>query len=378
MALDNRAPLRMQAVVNPTKTVFLLLACALAAVAQNADAPPDGALPPPARPSAEMEKWIETVHAQWEATYAKEVKEPFDAEAEKLRLQYHSTIESHLSKATGEGNLELAVTWRSERERFAADKNVPAEDEATVPAAMKQLRTHWRTQSARLEKERIERAKSLHARYDQVLGQAQTQLTQRQRLEDALLVRKKREEVSFAWLMPAAPPPGLLAGDAPAKPPTMAVAAATTPAPTRPPLGTKAGPVLAQVEAEDASLAPLAVGERVWSDRDRYLFTKITPSFAGYQFTRTKAHGLTLKFKVLTDGLVYMACTSRWGTTADPDVQKTLVTQSKLQKDGWKREQRGEFPTTDVTWLVFSRQCKAGEQFSYRTDKYAPPILLVK
>jgi len=47
------------------------------------------------------------------------------------------------------------------------------------------------------------RAKALRAKYDQVLAQAQTQLTQRQRLEDALLVKAKRDEVAAAWIMPA-------------------------------------------------------------------------------------------------------------------------------------------------------------------------------
>jgi len=46
----------------------------------------------------------------------------------------------------------------------------------------------------RLEKERSARAKALHAKYDQFLAQAQSQLTQHQRLDDALLVKARREE----------------------------------------------------------------------------------------------------------------------------------------------------------------------------------------
>src|SRR5205823_4417430 len=55
---------------------------------------------------------------------------------------------------------------------------------------------------ARLEKDRATRAKALHAKYDQALAQAQTQLTQRQRIEDALLVKAKRGEVAAAWITP--------------------------------------------------------------------------------------------------------------------------------------------------------------------------------
>jgi hypothetical protein len=136
---------------------------------------------------------------------------------------------------------------------------------------------------------------------------------------------------------------------------------------------------LAKVEVQDAEVLKLAADAKIWSDRDVQI-TTIPPAFAGLQFTQHKAHALNLKFKVRTDGMVYMGCSARWGGTAAPEVAKTLVTAEQLEKEGWVREEPYEIATTarDMTFLIFSRSCKAGEEFNYRTEKYAPPILLIK
>jgi len=113
-----------------------------------------------------------------------------------------------LSKASASGDLEAAIALRSEQKRFAGANGIPAEDDAADPLAVKQLRAAWRTQLPRLEKDRADRAKAMHAKYDQVLAQAQTQLTKGNRIDDALLVKAKRGEVAAAWLagISAAPP----------------------------------------------------------------------------------------------------------------------------------------------------------------------------
>ena len=182
------------------KPVIALLIALATVSAQNPAPSPDGALQPPPKPNEEMLKWLETVDSQWQATFAQEVTAPFDAEKVKLAQQYAAGLEANLAKASAAGNLDATLLWRNERDRFASEKDVPAEDDATAPAELKQLRAAWRTQLVRLEKDRAVRAKSVHARYDQVLAQAQTQLTQKHRIEDALLVKNKREEVAARWM----------------------------------------------------------------------------------------------------------------------------------------------------------------------------------
>ena len=140
---------------------------------------------------------------------------------------------------------------------------------------------------------------------------------------------------------------------------------------------------LATVEVPNLTLAPLAKDERLWSDRDRYRFTQIPEMFRGYKFTRNLAHSPTLRFKVLTDGRVYLACTGRWiqpWLKESESWSEPAISEEKLWKDGWTPVRSAQLPTTaeDTTWRVFSRPCKAGEHFAYRTEKYASPILLLK
>lgn len=444
-----------------------LMASGALSFGQDAAPAAGGALQPPPKPNEEMLKWIATVDAQWQATYAQEVTAPFETEKAKAAQQYSAGLEANLAKATAAGNLDATLLWRGERDQFALEKTVPATDDATIPAELKQLRATWRTQMARLENERATRAKSIHTGCDQVLAQAQTALTQKHRIDDALLVKKKRDEIAAAWQVqePAPAPaekktaetapasasagaPAELLGtwkvtwpnngwvatrtfkadgtmdssdagagtwqvvgqtlvanmkyqerfDLPLKPAgtrvigyknrelvatkestvdgrPVAKVAAPTP---KPPLGSASIATMAQVEAQDIVLSPLGEGERVWNDRD-YKFKKIT-GWPGYLYTRSNAHSPFLRFKVLTNGLVYMACTSRWGSTADPVMRRELKTEKDLQAEGWARVRRGTILTGDSAgeFLVFSRMCNAGESFTYRTEKYAAPILLLK
>jgi hypothetical protein len=177
-----------------------------------------------AAPIAEMQKWVAALDATWQETYAKEVTAPYEAEMTKLAQQYVAALDSSIQKASTAGNLDQTVVWRAERDRFALAKEVPAEDEATAPAALKQLRASWRAQAARLQKDRATRAAAVLARYDTVLAQAQKALTQQQRIDEALLLKKKREEVAARWTPAAAP-----LGEA-VKPATPARAGAATPA----------------------------------------------------------------------------------------------------------------------------------------------------
>ncbi len=164
------------------------------------------ALQRPTAPNAEMQKWIETVDAQWQATFEREVTAPFEQEKAKAVRQYMAGLEAGFAKASSAGNLDLTVLWRDERDRFAREKEVPLGDDPASPAELKPLRASWHGQRARMENDRVAHTKSVYARYDQVLAQAQTQLTQRQRLDDALLVKKKRDEIAAVWGASAAAP----------------------------------------------------------------------------------------------------------------------------------------------------------------------------
>ncbi len=170
-----------------------------------------------------MEKWISTTDAQWQAVFKREVGDVHDAEINKLKQQYLPSLDTAINKATAASDLDGAVALRKEQKRFTESKEIPEQDEASEAPSVKQLRAAFRVQVARVEKESALRARSLQGKYDQVLVQAQAKLTQSKRLDDALLVKAKREEVAAAWITPAVvaaekanPPATPLAQKAPA------------------------------------------------------------------------------------------------------------------------------------------------------------------
>ncbi len=185
----------------------------------------DNAAPAPAAAAvsaqSEMQKWLTTTDAQWQATYNREVVDVHAAELKKLAAQYGVSIEAAINKASGAGDLDGAVALRNEQKRFADTNTFSDQDEEGDAASVKQIRAATRTQLAKLKAGNAARVRALHAKYDQVLAQAQTQLTQRKRLDDALLVKAKRDEVTAAWLagIPAAPAPAVAEQPKPQPPP---------------------------------------------------------------------------------------------------------------------------------------------------------------
>lgn len=139
----------------------------------------------------------------------------------------------------------------------------------------------------------------------------------------------------------------------------------------------------AKVRLENLTLLPLRKG---LPEGAKYPWMIIPEALDGYRYSSNRsatgagAGSPTLRIKILSDGDVILACTSRFGGGGNGrDWKKELVTQAQLEQDGWKPIQ---FPqelkqATDYVWLVFSRGCKAGEELQYRTEKYVSPILLI-
>ncbi len=170
--------------------------------------PPSAATPAPATPAPQSvtAKWLAEQEPQWQAAFAKEVSGPFEKGVGDLKKQYLAAVETQLTAATKAAKLEEVAAFRAERERMNSGGDVPAEDEAAAPAALNSLRASYRTARAKLDAERFAKAKAIHARYDAILGQNLALLTQRERVDEALLLKAKREQMTKAWLAGAAAP----------------------------------------------------------------------------------------------------------------------------------------------------------------------------
>ena len=173
--------------------------------------PPDVAQPAPASepatpaaPAAAIsqtatEKWIAEQEPKWQAAFTAEVTVPFEKAATELGKQYRTTLDTQLATAQRAGQLETALAFRAEIQRLTATGAL-GEDDATTPPGIKTIRAAFRKNLAVLETDRATRAKAVHARHDAILAQNQTLLTQNQRLDEALRLKAKRDELAASWL----------------------------------------------------------------------------------------------------------------------------------------------------------------------------------
>ena len=177
---------------------------------------PDPPTPEPAKASPEVETWLLTVAKTFEGNYQREVTEPFASAVAALRNNYVASVERQSAAASQAGKLEEALAWRNERKLFFdSGHKMPADDSDNPLPAIKPVRAAFRAQFAKLDRDRYDRARAHFGPYDAVLAQNQTALTQRQRLEDALLLKTKREQLTKDWLVPPAAAPQPVASGLP-------------------------------------------------------------------------------------------------------------------------------------------------------------------
>jgi hypothetical protein len=132
----------------------------------------------------------------------------------------------------------------------------------------------------------------------------------------------------------------------------------------------------AQVEI-DGSWTRLTEGTALTTDPTWSTTKEVPDSLRGRSFSRLRAHQGSSSFKVLKDGTVYMACTNKFGRGDDGgDWRKELVTRADLEKQGWHEFATINLKQDSLKWIVFVRDCKAGETFTYRTEEYSAPFLI--
>ena len=166
---------------------------------------PRTATPAPKPPSA-TGIWLAEQEPQWQAAFATEVTAPFEKGVGDLKKQYATALDVQLAAAARSGQLDDAVALRAECKLLADGGAIPAADEATTLAALKALRASYRKIFAGLEAERVSKATIVHGRYDAILAKSLLPLTQSQRLDEALEVKAKREQLTAAWLKPPSGP----------------------------------------------------------------------------------------------------------------------------------------------------------------------------
>jgi hypothetical protein len=62
------------------------------------------------------------------------------------------------------------------------------------------------------------------------------------------------------------------------------------------------------------------------------------------------------------------------GGNSGGDWKKDCVSREDFLAAGW--QDAGKLPVRAWQWPVYWRECKKGEEFNYRTEKYAAPIVI--
>jgi hypothetical protein len=292
---------------------------------------------------------LDELHAQFTETLDREVMTAHEAAAARLRASYLTALEQALVSSTKAANLGDALALREEIKRLNNDPEAKPATTEPPPPALARLKEKYEGALARLEVEKAKKSLPYYAMYTTVLTNYQKDLTKKGDLDGASSVQERLKEVAQKKPIEVAKP-----GD------------------TR----------QAKVEIENINMELFKKGGQVYGDTDRYTWEVIPERFAGYRFSRPKDRYIAfLRFKVVSDGAVTIACTNRWADGGNDGPWKNeVISQEQLESQGWKpvEVEAARALNESHSWVFLTRDCKAGESFAIRTEKYASPLILLK
>jgi WD40 repeat protein len=131
-----------------------------------------------------------------------------------------------------------------------------------------------------------------------------------------------------------------------------------------------------------SKLAEVAIeGERFLPVKDgmsdgKQIFGEVPPWLQNRSFHfKDKQAGFT-HFSVQAQGIVLMAVSPRFkgGGNAAGNWKPECVSKEEFLRDGW--HEVGTLPIHNADWPLYWRECKKGESFKLRTEKYLAPIII--
>jgi hypothetical protein len=135
-----------------------------------------------------------------------------------------------------------------------------------------------------------------------------------------------------------------------------------------------AGSITVQLNV-DGRWSTLESGAQIYTDK-KVNWTAVPDDLRGRSFSALNHYLGKTSFEVTSGGTVLLACTERWGGggNAGGGWKAELTTREQLEAEGWRAV--GTLEGDKMKWVVFSRNCKAGERFTVRTEKYCAPIVI--
>jgi len=163
--------------------------------------------PPAAPPAVTLPPELTTLQQQYDKLLVERVTGIYDADVAKLNTGYLAGLDRAAATAQSAGELDTVLALTAEKKRLEAKQPVPATDDAGTPAALKNLRTIYRTSLAKLDEQRTANHTALLTPYATRLQQIEADLTKAGRIPDAVAVKTYREglETNPAPTAPVAP-----------------------------------------------------------------------------------------------------------------------------------------------------------------------------
>jgi len=282
-----------------------------------------------------------------------------------LQTSYEKQLELLLDQVTAAGNLKGALAVQSEIETY---KESPYGNESETFPELDRLRgiygEAFRTR-INLVNEKLE---PLAVAYKVELAGLMKQLTQEKKLDEAVKVQTEIETVEALIAEASLPSVGARKQFRVGSPSEA--------------LTTDEGKgALAKIVVSGAEWKALQIGALCFSDAE-YQWVTVPAELENIQYTVAGKHSHTLTIEVISDGLVFIAVSTRFPTKSGEGDgwEKDALDENGLRRLGWRhlREFEDLSATDSGALMVFYKDCAAGELVTLRTEKYIAPFALTR
>jgi serine/threonine protein kinase len=205
-----RDPKAMPAPVAQMAAATLTKPTEAVASASPTPLPPPASAPavPVAAAPATLEKVtlpaeLATLHEQFQKLQVERVGAPFEADVAKLNASYIGGLEREMTKEKAAGHLDAILALEAEKKLLNDNQPVPSLEEESASGketfeSLKKLRTIYREAHAKLEAQRAVNLKTITDPLVTRLATLETDLTKKDRIADAKLVREYRDSLGSA------------------------------------------------------------------------------------------------------------------------------------------------------------------------------------
>lgn len=135
------------------------------------------------------------MQVRYEEKVRLDVLRPHELAVADLNAKYAAALERAQDSAQKAGNLDAAIAIKEEKEAVLSGKPILQPDNAKAPASLKSMRATYQAALARLEMDRDKNLLPLKDAYARSLEALTVTLTKGGRLEDAMAVKKMREDL---------------------------------------------------------------------------------------------------------------------------------------------------------------------------------------